>query len=223
MLPKLHRIVLFANGDFPCPNRLNAQLDKEDFLIAVDGGLNHMTALNLTPALIIGDLDSANPEEVKRLQSQGVEIRSFPPEKNETDLELALDAALKLDPAVIWIVGALGNRLDQTLANIFLLTQPKLAGIDVRLVDGTRQVFLIRKSALIEGIVGQRLSLLPLNGPVVGVRTAGLAYPLEDETLYPDRTRGISNYLTGSSAKVIILKGLLLCVHQITDPLERST
>jgi thiamine pyrophosphokinase len=178
--------------------------------------------MKLKPNLIIGDLDSADPEQVDHFKAQGVEIRKYPPEKNETDLELALNAALEMNPGVIWIVGALGNRLDQTLVNIFLLTQPKLVGLDVRIVDGIRQVFLIRKSAVIHGNPGQRLSLIPLNGPATGIMTKGLKYPLANETLYPDQSRGISNRLTGSTAKITIQDGLLLCIHQITQPTERS-
>jgi thiamine pyrophosphokinase len=222
MTNPLSRIVLFANGDLPLPERLKAQLKKEDFFIAVDGGLNHMTALKLKPNLIIGDLDSADPDEVHRLQTEGVEVRKYPTDKNETDLELALDAALEMEPDRIWVAGALGDRLDQTLGNIFLLTHPKLAELDIRLVDGVRQVFLIRKSTTVHGTAGQRLSLIPLNGPVHGIQTEGLKYPLKGETLYPEKTRGISNRLTDATARVMIQNGLLLCIHQVTQLTERS-
>ena len=206
MPSQTHRVVLFANGDLPNPEGCKEQLLKEHVLIAVDGGLTHMVALGLTPRLIIGDLDSADPEDVKRLQSQGVEVRRFPVDKDETDLELgALEAALEMEPAVIWVAGGIGqNALDQTLGSIYLLSQPRLAGMDVRLVDGTREVFLIRDSVHITGETGQRLSLIPLNGPAEGVSTDGLKYPLISETLFPYKTRGISNVnLTGSSAAVL--------------------
>jgi len=217
-----NKIVLFANGELPQPERLRLQLNEDDVFIGVDGGLRYLTALDLTPHLIIGDLDSADPEQVSRFETLGVEIRKYPPEKDETDLELALDAALAMNPDIVWIAGALGGRLDQTLGNIFLLTQSKLAGVDVRIVDGTRQVFLIRELAVIQGEPGQRLSLIPLNSPAVGVQTDGLKYPLKKETLYPDQSRGISNSLMRSTAKVIIQSGLLLCIHQTTPPIERS-
>jgi len=116
-----NKTVLFANGDLPLPKHLRAQLNNNDFFIAVDGGLSYITAMKLKPNLIIGDLDSADPELVDRFKAQGVEVRKYPPEKNETDLELALDAALEMKPDIIWIAGALGNRLDQTLGNVFLL------------------------------------------------------------------------------------------------------
>ncbi len=89
MVKSIKRAVLVVNGDLPEPERFRAMLRQDDILIAVDGGLRHMTALDRTPNLIIGDMDSADPEEVSRLESQGVEVRRFPTHKDETDLELA--------------------------------------------------------------------------------------------------------------------------------------
>ena len=208
------RVVLFANGELPRPDLFINLLNEEDVFIAVDGGLAHMTALGLTPSLIIGDLDSADPEEVRKFQSQGGEVRKFPIYKDETDLELAVIAALEMDPDIIWIAGALGKRLDQTLGSIFLLTQPALKEMNIRLVDGCREVFLIHESTTVPGAPGQRLSLLPLNGPAEGVCTTGLKYPLKHETLLPEKTRGISNSLIHSSATITLDQGTLLCIHQ---------
>lgn len=222
MTDTIRRVLLFVNGDFPQPEKIIAQIQPSDVLIAVDGGLQHLTQHKLTPNLIIGDLDSADPAEVQRLQAQGVEVHRYPVDKDETDLELALTAALALQPDLIWVVAALGDRIDQTLGNIFLLTRPELAHTDVRLVDGLREVLLIRASGTINGIPGQRVSLLPLNGPAQGIRTEGLAFPLNGETLYPERTRGISNRLTAPTAHVSLAAGLLLCIHELEKPFERS-
>lgn len=207
------RVVLFANGDLSEPEMLRAQLHPDDILIAVDGGLRHIVSLNLTPHLILGDLDSANPEDVQRFKTQGVPVRRYPVEKDETDLELGIEAALKINPREIWIAAALGGRLDQTLGSIFLLTRPELEMIDVRLMDGTQEVFLIRDQAPLTGQPGQTVSLLPLMGPVIGVTTHQLAFPLNHETLYPDHTRGISNRMTATTASVSIDSGFLLCIH----------
>jgi len=163
MTLKHNKAVLFANGDFPCPERLLNQIADGDFLVAVDGGLSHMTRHGLSPDLIIGDLDSANPDDVSRFKAQGVDIRKFPREKNETDLELALAAVLEMSFHTIWITAAFGKRLDQTLGNIFLLSSDDLANCDIRLIDGQQEVFLIRQSASITGEPGQRVSLLPFN------------------------------------------------------------
>jgi thiamine pyrophosphokinase len=119
------------------------------------------------------------------------------------------------------VVAALGGRLDQTLANIYLLTRPDLAGYNIRLIDGQTEVFLIRDSAIIHGETGQRVSLLPLNGPVAGIRTEGLHYPLLNETLYPDKTRGLSNKMVSPIVTIKLQSGLLLCIHETEQLNER--
>lgn len=216
------KIVLFANGDLPAPERILPQLTSKDILIAVDGGLRHLTQHNLTPNLIIGDLDSADPAEVEKYRAQGVPVDQYPPEKDQTDLELALDAALDMSPKCIWVLGALGNRLDQSLANIFMLARDDFSGVDLRLIDGHREVFAIRSSGKITGTPGERVSLLPLHGPAIGIQTQGLLYPLKNETLYPDRTRGVSNELTASSAQVTLKSGLLICIHAFTGNQQKG-
>jgi len=221
MSPKHEKIVLFANGELPKPKALAKKLGDADFLIAVDGGLNHMIPLNLEPDLIIGDLDSIDDATLQIYREKKTEIRKFPTDKDQNDLELAIQAAIEMNPKTIWIVAALGNRIDQTLANIFLLTRDDLRGIDTHLVDGKIDVFLIREQALLSGKPGQLVSLLPINGPAEGITTSGLKYPLENETLYPDQTRGISNRLTGTEATITMEKGLLLCIHETTTEYER--
>jgi len=222
MTPKSTRIILFANGELPALENIRALLTNDDILVAVDGGLSHMERLGLTPHLIIGDLDSADPEQIQAYRAKGVEVRTFTADKNETDLHLALDAAIVLAPAAIRVVAALGGRLDQTLANIFLLTRPDLAEHDIRLVDGSTEVFLIHHSAEISGESGQRVSLLPLNGPVTGIHTDGLQYPLKNDTLFPEKTRGISNRMNSTTARISIQSGTLLCIHETTYANERS-
>ena len=213
-----HRVILFANGELYSQNYVLQILKKGDYLVAVDGGLHHMTDMMLTPNLIIGDLDSADPETVNHFTNLGVEVRKFPCDKNETDLELALTAALEKDPVSILIVAALGGRLDQSLANLFLLTRSDLTGREIRLVDGKQEVLLIQGEAIITGQVSQRVSLLPFCSPAKGIQTSGLKFPLQDETLYPDRTRGVSNQMDASSAKINCREGILLCIHETIDP-----
>ncbi|MEA3326295.1 MAG: thiamine diphosphokinase [Chloroflexota bacterium] len=217
MSVKQNKAVLFTNGDFPGAERLVNRLGNDDFLVAVDGGLSHMTRHNLCPDLIIGDLDSANPGDVSLFEAQGVDIRKFPQDKNETDLELALEAVLEMNLHTIWITAAFGNRLDQTLGNIFLLARGDLAKVDIRLIDGHQEVFLIRQSTSIIGEPGQRVSLLPLGSPVYGIHTKGLIYPLVGETLFPDRTRGISNRMNSTTASIAVQQGLLICIHEMIE------
>lgn len=219
---KKKKVVLFANGDLPKPGKVLSQISDQDILIAVDGGLKYITESNLLPDLIIGDLDSADPKVVESFRQIGVEIRKFPVEKDETDLELALQAVFEMQSDEVWVIGALGKRIDQTLGNIFLIASSRFESIDLRLIDGAQEIFVIRTSKTILGERGDRISLLPLNGPVNGIHTLGLYYPLENETLYPYQTRGISNKMTQSEAKITIREGLLLCIHETSNSYERD-
>jgi thiamine pyrophosphokinase len=207
------RAVIFANGEMPAANLVIPLLTPDDTFIAVDGGLRHLRALQKVPKLLIGDLDSVSPEETRWAEEQSCEIMRFKVDKDETDLELALLEAVKKGFEEILVIAGLGGRLDQTLANLFLLMLPELAGIKVSLSNGIEEAFLIRDSAEIEGQVGDIVSLIPLNGRVSEVETQNLKYPLEKETLFPEKSRGISNGMLGKRAKVSIASGCLLCIH----------
>jgi thiamine pyrophosphokinase len=214
------RVLIFANGERANLEVLRAWLRPTDVLIAADGGLRFLRALGLAPHLVIGDLDSLGDGEIEQLSQAGVEVRRYPVHKDETDLELALLAAVAAGANQIWVVAALGGRLDMTLANIALLMLPELTGAAVRLEDGYESVFLIRpgKPGEVQGQPGERLSLLPLNGPARGVRTQGLEYPLHGESLRPERSRGISNRLQAPIAQISLEDGLLLCIHSHHQP-----
>ena len=170
-------------------------------------------SLSIDPNLVVGDLDSVSEAEREWLNQSGVEIVLAPIEKDESDLELAIISVVNRGYSRILIVGALGNRLDHTLANIFLMALPVLQNCDVRLDDGHVEVSLIQKETQILGKIGDLVSLIPINGPVSGVATVGLYYPLIEETLHPFYSRGISNHLIGEKATVIVKSGWLLCIH----------
>lgn len=183
-----------------------------DLIIAADGGGNALFAANMQPHLIIGDLDSLDPAALAHFQARGAEVQRFRAEKDETDLELALLAAVARGADQIDILGAIGGRWDQGLANVAMLALPELAGHHVRLVDLHQVAFLVRDSASIPGHIGATVSLIPLAGAVHGITTQGLRYPLDAATLYYERSRGISNQITSLPAHVTIGEGMLLIV-----------
>ncbi|MEW6287262.1 MAG: thiamine diphosphokinase [Chloroflexota bacterium] len=210
----MNRIVIFANGELPDLDKARALLRDGDYIICADGGTRHASALDLKPALVIGDLDSAESAFLQTLQAEGVPIELFPRDKDETDLELAIHKAIELDPPEILILAALGGRMDQTLANIALLSDVRLSTFDIRLDDGVEELFFCRTRSQVKGRSGDTVSLLPWGGAVTGVRTENLKWQLSGETLYPDKTRGISNEMTSSTATVEIQSGLLLILHR---------
>lgn len=209
------RMIIFANGDLPNVEKARALLEADDFIIAADGGARHAYALGTIPNIIIGDLDSlpVNFDFPQRALRQS-EIIRYPRDKNETDLELAIQHALTLKPAQIVVVAALGGRLDQTLGNLFLLSDPKLSTFNIRLDDGVEEAFFCRDHSQIKGRSGDGVSLMPWQGAVFGITARGLKWRLNDETLYPHKTRGVSNEMIDATATVQVKSGSLLVVHR---------
>jgi thiamine pyrophosphokinase len=206
------RALIFANGRIPDIQNSRHLVQPSDMLIAVDGGTHHILAMGLSPSVIIGDLDSFSESSLEKLKPTPVIVR-HPRTKEETDLELALGYALKREYAPIIIIAALGGRLDQTIGNLSLLTSPALYGLDIRLDDGQEEAFFTHRHAEWQGSAGDVVSLLPWGVPVKGASSTGLRWLLHGDTLYPHKTRGISNEMLGDTASVQIKSGLLLIIH----------
>lgn len=214
-------IIIFANGVIAQPEAWIArQVRPEDLIIAANGGTRHALAAGLTPHHVIGDLDSLPADLRARLTTQGTRFHPHPPAKDETDLELALlwaaaEASSKQQETRVVILGALGGRPDQALANLLLLALPPLAGLDAVIVEGAWQIRCLRggETLRLRGRPGDTLSLIPLGGPAEGVVTSGLVYPLQEETLHFGLARGVSNVFTGEHIAVTLSEGLLWCFH----------
>jgi thiamine pyrophosphokinase len=216
--PKPLTAFIFANGstdDGPLVQRELATAP-DAWVIAVDGGARQAQYYGRHTTTVIGDLDSLNDDEIAQLQQQGADIRRFPPEKDETDLELALLFAAQNNVNRIRIFSALGGRLDQTLSNIYLLALPPLRHLDVRLMAGKQQAWLIYPGdTTIHGEKGDTISLIPIAGESHGIRTTNLYYPLRDETLRFGPARGVSNVMQAETANVYFTEGVLLIVHTL--------
>ncbi len=206
------RAIVFANGDLLDPFRLKAMIGKDDLLVAADGGYHNLHKLSLKPDLVIGDLDSLEARAITTLKKQNIAFIQHPVEKDQTDLELALIEVLKRDYRDVLIACATGSRLDQTLANIELLIKYS-KDQQIRMTNGTEEVFVISHKAIIVGEPGDTVSLIPIDGIVSGITTNSLKYPLKNERLSPGSTRGISNEMLKNQATIRISSGRLLCIH----------
>ena len=170
-------------------------------IIAADGGAAHCRTLDITPDVIIGDMDSLSEEDQQYWAEQGVPFIRHDRRKDETDLELALLHARDLRANETLVLGALGGRWDQTFANLLLPVYHRLAGLDVTFWHAGTWIYVIGQSRTIRGKAGQTVSLIPVGGDALGVTTAGLEYPLTNETLYLGGSRGVSNVLLANLPK----------------------
>ena len=209
------RAVIFANGNLTRPANPLAELRSEDLIIAADGGAYHCQALGLTPDVLIGDLDSITKEVRENLSRLGTQLILYPRDKDETDLELALRYAVDHNAEEILLLGILGGRLDQTLANLLLLSRPEWQPAQLKVADGSNFALLIRPGSplTLQAQTGDIVSLIPLTRTVTGVSTEGLRWSLQDATLEFGSTLGISNETTQEIARVEIKTGQLLAVH----------
>ena len=206
------RAIIFANGLMTgWPEKLNIFPDV-DMIIAADGGLKYCTRKGIVPHLVIGDMDSADPHEVSVLEKKGVEVKRFPPRKDETDLWLAIKAALHKRVDEIIVIGALGGRWDMTFSNVLLLTSPELKQLETRILDGNQELFVLQggQAARLFGDKGDLLSLMPLTAMVRGLTLTGFEYPLDNETLELGTTRGISNVFVEDDCSIELSRGKLL-------------
>lgn len=213
-MPGMKRAVIFANGIISHIEETRSLLLPDDILIAADGGGRHCQQLGLKPDIIIGDFDSLDPAELDAFRAAGTKIIRHPARKDYTDLELAIRHAQAINIDEILVLGALGARWDQTLANLLLPATTDFAGLRIRLLDGRQEVLLARGGEKLEicGDPGDTVSLIPLGGDARGITTLGLEYPIHDETLTFGATRGVSNVLLGKTASIQLEVGLLMCV-----------
>jgi thiamine pyrophosphokinase len=197
-------------------------LARDPYVVAADGGARHADALGLRIDLWIGDGDSLGEAGIAALEAAGVPVERAPVDKDESDTELAVVAALTRRPTSITILGALGgSRIDHALANVALLALPDLHGIDVRLVDADARVRLLSAHSPdgspgrveLTGRLADLVSLLPVGADATGVTTTGLQYPLDGEPLHVGKSRGLSNRRTAETATVTLGSGRLLIVE----------
>jgi thiamine pyrophosphokinase len=210
------RAVVFANGIFTESQLVLDHIHPDDFLIAADGGAQHCLALGLTPAVIVGDLDSLSEEYIKSLQADGVKFIVHPSTKDQTDLELALDYAVNLGVKHILLIGFMGGRLDQTIANLLLLTRAEWKHVSFTLINQEETGRLIRsgETLTIRGEPGDVVSLIPFSPTVDGITTSGLRWSLDKAKLDLGSTLGISNELSNHTADVQVASGDMLIVHK---------
>jgi thiamine pyrophosphokinase len=208
------KAVVVADGE-PDPGDA-IHLADADLVVAADGGARWLDAIGVMPGVLVGDLDSLDPQLVDRLERAGVRVERHPAAKDASDAELALHRAHESGAQEILMLGGLGgDRLDHEIANLLLLADPRMGNRDLRLIRGgtTVRVAHAGHGLRLNGRVGDLVSLLPIGGDAEGVRTEGLRFPLNGERLVLGPSRGLSNVVVAQPASVSLERGVLLVVE----------
>ena len=208
------KVVLFASAEIEQYNFCKKYLQNADVIVCCDGGMKHTRALEITPDYILGDFDSCKKEDFNYYKNLGVKIKTFPAQKDETDMELGLDFALELGADDIVIFGGIGSRFDHTLANAHLLLRLLKRGVRGRLVNEKNCVELMDSYITLKGKKGDLVSTIPLSMEVTGITLEGFAYPLTDHTLtIDDDIVAVSNVMLQEECKISIKTGYLFVIQ----------
>ena len=182
-------------------------------VIAADGGLDRATALGLDVDVVIGDLDSVSAGALAAAEAAGTQVVRHPEAKDATDLELALDEALRTGARRVLVIASAEGRLDHLLGSLLLLGAEAYAAIELDAIVGDALVHVVRGERRLAGEPGELISLFALGGTATGVATEGLQYPLDGEVLEPGSSRGISNVFGGGHARVVVAEGVVLALR----------
>jgi thiamine pyrophosphokinase len=190
-------------------------LPADAFVIAADSGVDYAHALGLRVDVAVGDFDSVTAAGLERAATEGARVDRHPEAKDKTDLELALDEALRVGANEVIVLGIGGGRLDHFVANLLLLASPKFASCRITAYDGPARAHVVhagRPPTDLPGRVADLLTLLPVGGSAGGVTTEGLRYPLRNEPLPSGTSRGVSNVVETPPASVQLEAGTLLAI-----------
>lgn len=205
----------YNSKDTKIIKKLLSKKTSSPFIIAADGGCDLISALHLQPDIVIGDMDSISKDKRKDLENSNIPFIIHPREKDKTDSHLALEYAKNSGYNEVVLAGALGGRIDHTLANIhmagtFLANSPIQ---HIKLIGSGHEVTIIKSKVSISGHPGETISLIPFTSVVKGVTITGVHYPLDNATLKRGETLGISNYFEDHNANIIIKSGILIIIR----------
>lgn len=183
------------------------------YIICADRGVLHAQALGVKPDLIVGDFDSLG-----YVPTDDCKIMSFKPEKDDTDLMIAIKQALELGYKSIDIYAALGGRLDHTFASIQSLNFALEHGAAARLISETDIAELFGPGEYrFECKKDLTLSLFSYSEKVCGLTIRGAKYSVTDIEIDSTFPIGVSNEITELFAAVSFKSGKLLVIQSLSQ------
>ena len=205
------RALILAGGDQPDPALLDAHWPgwrDVSLVVAADGGARHAAPLGLPLHQVVGDFDSLSAADADELEAAGVTIARFPTNKDATDTELALLAALDAGAAEIALLCTWGGRSDHAIGTLALLTHPRCGTAAVVILDEQTRTQLVRAGVALtlHGEVGRVISITPWGGDAT-VSVTGVRWTLDSALLVAGSTRGISNVATATESVITVHDG----------------
>jgi thiamine pyrophosphokinase len=202
--------LIVSGGEAPGSAFVRERAEMARKVIAADSGARYCLEAGVTPDLVVGDMDSLPDKLHTQIREAGIPLKIHPPMKDETDTRLALEEAISLGARKVEIIAATGDRFDHSLANLHLLYSAHLRKVDACIHSPGCRIFLVEGGAVIRGVKGATISLLPLTMEAGGITLAGFQWPLTDAVMKLGDPYGISNVVCSDEARIEVRAGILI-------------
>lgn len=187
------------------------QLGREcDFILSADGGTNYCIKASVMPNAVIGDLDSISREVLDIVYEKNIPVEKFPVKKDRTDSELAIDYLIQKEFKDITLIGAIGSRMDHTLANLLLLNKLHGKGIKGKIVAENNIIYLVDNELIVNKEEDFYLSVIPITNSGTLISLKGFEYELDNIRIGFGSTRGISNKIVKDKGIIKVHEGKCL-------------
>lgn len=185
--------------------------------VGIDRGVFYLLNSGIKPSAAFGDFDSVTEAELAEIEKTVSDLNKYKPEKDETDMELALNWALEQEPESIRVFGATGGRLDHLMANIQLLVKPlqDSSSIHIEIIDTKNILYVKGPGSYTVSKLDEfkYISFLPVSPAVSGMTLENFKYPLKDCHIPIGSTLCISNELIRGHGTFSFSEGILLVVR----------
>ncbi|MCF0143102.1 MAG: thiamine diphosphokinase [Parasporobacterium sp.] len=206
------RCVIIGGAEIKNYEFIKKYLREDDYFIFCDKGLAHVDPLGLRPSLIICEVDShENP-------GADVETITLPIAKDDTDTVYAVKEGIRRGFTEFILIGAVGQRMDHTLANVYMLEMLYNQGLKGLIIDdyGTMELIGAETVKVEDDVLF--FSLLNITGETSGITITGAKFPLEDAEIKTEYQYGVSNeVLPGCTAEVSVKRGCALLMRVYND------
>lgn len=191
-------------------SKLDFKKEKQDYVIAADGGYKHLLSANIVPDILIGDFDSL------KTVPQDIEIIKLNPVKDLTDMNFATEFGIEKGYAEFVLFGALGGRIDHSLANIQLLAQLSKKGMKASIRDGNAVITAVTNGKVtFDSSFKGYVSVFAHSDVCENVNIKGLKYSLKNAALKNSFSLGVSNEFIGTNSEIEIGSGTAIIVYYI--------
>ena len=205
------KIVVFLNGEYCYSNEFIKTITEKAFVFCADGGANACFRYNIKPNKIVGDLDSVDREILNYYKKEQVEIEKYPVDKDFSDFELILNLLQEenmISNNNIFILGALGGRIDYTINNLMLLE-----GLpNIIMISNNEEIYYRENPFVIESKKGTEVSFILLDDEITNMTLKGFKYNIENQKILRKTSKLMSNEIISNKSEVLFDKGKMLVV-----------